>query len=197
MAERTTSAEDTQNQHCQCVHTNVDTRSQLHHKRTTFTFERDSVMSTTERVLISPTKPAATSSCEQRCNAKCPHIEELSRIAVLAGKKDMAQRRFDCHTTLFQSNRLHVIGHKVKHHGLQGKKRLTIVTGSFRTRQRTLGHIAETCWMESENHLECLQTCSLFVLIQIQERIGFDTTAIIALQMCCFGPFLPPDFAPG
>ena len=24
MAERTTSAEDTQNQHCQCVHTNVD-----------------------------------------------------------------------------------------------------------------------------------------------------------------------------
>ena len=29
MAERTTSAEDTQNQHCQCVHTNVDRISHL------------------------------------------------------------------------------------------------------------------------------------------------------------------------
>ena len=29
MVERTTSAEDTQNQHCQCVHTNVDSFLEL------------------------------------------------------------------------------------------------------------------------------------------------------------------------
>ena len=68
-------------------------------------------------------------------------VATLHRIAVLAGSKEQwrYKRYVDCHTALFQPNRLGVVSNSViKHRGLHRRGRRTIVTGSFRTGEGTV-----------------------------------------------------------